>query len=61
VSNCSNSGVAIVSLSKDAFEDEKNFAKASFPTEISEVWYSKKAQSFRIDKYVEKSTVPFSK
>lgn len=49
------------SPSKDAFEDEKNFAKASFPTEISEVWYSKKAQSFRIDKYVEKSSVKCNK
>ncbi|MFZ2053472.1 MAG: hypothetical protein WAU81_04670 [Candidatus Aminicenantales bacterium] len=42
------------SPSKDAFEDWKNFTKGSFPTEISEVWYSQKAQSFRVDKYVEK-------
>lgn len=49
------------SPSRDAFEDEENFAKGSFPTEISEVWYSKKAQSFRIDKYVEKSTVNCNK
>jgi hypothetical protein len=49
------------SPSKDAFEDEENFAKGSFPTEISEVWYSKKAQSFRVDKYVEKATVRCNK
>jgi hypothetical protein len=49
------------SPSKEAFEDEKNFAKGTFPTEISEVWYSKKAQSFRIDKYVEKNAVNCNK
>ncbi|MGB7297186.1 MAG: hypothetical protein WBC70_16515 [Candidatus Aminicenantales bacterium] len=42
------------SPSKDAFEDWENFTKDGFPTEISEVWFSKKAQSFRVDKYVEK-------
>jgi hypothetical protein len=42
------------SPSRDGFEDEASFATGSFQTEISEVWYSKKAQSFRVDKYVEK-------
>ena len=42
------------SPTKDAFEDWENFTKDGFPTEISEVWYSKKAQSFRVDKYIEK-------
>lgn len=42
------------SPSKDAFEDWTSFTRDAFPTEISEVWYSRKAQSFRVDKYVEK-------
>ena len=49
------------SAAKDAFEDGKNFAKPNFPTEISEIWFSKGAQSLRVDKYVEKSTVKCNK
>ena len=49
------------SAAKDAFEDGKNFAKPNFPTEISEVWFNKSAQSMRVDKYVEKSAVKCNK
>lgn len=44
------------SAAKDAFGDAQNFIKPDFPTEIDELWFSKSAQSFRVDKYLEKST-----
>lgn len=49
------------SAAHEAFEDGKNFAKPNFPTEISEVWFSKSAQSMRVDRYVEKGTVKCNK
>ncbi len=49
------------SAAKDAFEKAGNFAKPDFPTEISEIWFSKSAQSMRVDKYVEKSAVKCNK
>jgi hypothetical protein len=49
------------SASKEAFEDGKNFAKPNFLTEICDVWFSKSAQSMRVDKYVEKGTVKCNK
>jgi len=49
------------SAAHEAFEDGKNFAKPDFPTEISEVWFSKSAQSMRVDRYVEKGTTKCNK
>jgi hypothetical protein len=45
------------SAAKDAFDDAQNFTKPGFPTEIDELWFSMSAQSFRVDKYVEKGAV----
>lgn len=45
------------SPAKDVFSDPKGLMKPNFRTEICEVWFSKGARSFRVDKYVEKTTV----
>jgi hypothetical protein len=49
------------SASRDALEDAENFAKPGFSSEISEIWYSKSSQSFRVDKYVEKASIKCNK
>lgn len=49
------------SASSEALEDPQNFTKESFPTEISEIWFSKSNQRLRVDKFVEKDIIKCTK